>query len=174
MTDGGGPPAGADHPSVARVLVAAANADLAIEVQRFPQGTRTAVDAARAVGCGVDQIVKSLVFLAVDEPVVVLVSGADRVDPARLAAHLGIGASQVRRATGDEARAATGFSIGGIPPFGHPPHIRVVVDRGLQRHPVVWAAAGLPDAVFSVNPSELLRVARGQVAAVATVDQPAL
>ena len=96
------------------MLTAAASAGLRIEVERFPEGTRTAADAARAVGCDVAQIVKSLVFVADGDPVIALVSGADRLDPARLAAALG--ATVVRRADGDEARAATGFAIGGVPP----------------------------------------------------------
>src|SRR5690242_6423962 len=105
------------HANVGRVVAAAARAGVAIEVRRFPAGTRTAADAARAVGCDVGQIVKSLVFIADGAPVVALVSGADRLDPARLASLLG--AAAVRRADGDEARQASGFAIGGIPPFGH-------------------------------------------------------
>jgi prolyl-tRNA editing enzyme YbaK/EbsC (Cys-tRNA(Pro) deacylase) len=144
------------HPNVARVLEAARASGLAIQVERFPDGTRTAADAARAVGCEVAQIVKSLVFVADGQPLVALVSGANRVDLDRLARVSS--ASTVRKADGDEARAATGFAIGGVPPFGHAAPITVVVDRDLLSHDVVWAAAGLPDAVFAVSPSELLRV----------------
>jgi Cys-tRNA(Pro) deacylase len=150
------------HPNVERVTAAARDADLAIEVERFPDGTRTAADAARAVGCEVAQIVKSLVFLADGTAVVALVSGANRVDPSRLAA--AIGASEVRKADGDEARAATGFAIGGVPPFGHSTAVSVVVDRDLLGHETVWAAAGLPDAVFAISPAELLRASHGRVA----------
>lgn len=150
------------HPNVVRVTAAAAEAGLQIDVERFPEGTRTAEDAARAVGCQVGQIVKSLVFMADGEPVLALVSGADRLDPGRLATALG--ASEARRATGDEARAATGFAIGGVPPLGHATSLTVLVDRGLLSHETVWAAAGLPDAVFAVAPAELVRASGGRVA----------
>jgi Cys-tRNA(Pro) deacylase len=149
------------HPNVIRVVDAAAAEGLAIEVQRFPEGTRTAADAARAVGCEVAQIVKSLVFVADDRPVVALVSGANRVDPAKLAS--AVGAASARRADGDEARAATGFAIGGVPPFGHGSGTTVLVDRDLESHEVVWAAAGLPDAVFAVRPADLIRASGGTV-----------
>lgn len=153
------------HPNVDRVIGAAREAGLEISVTRFPAGTRTADDAARAVGCDVGQIVKSLVFVADGRPVVALVSGANRLDPARLAAALG--ATDVRRADGDEARHATGYAIGGVPPVGHRTALPIVVDRDLLAHEVVWAAAGLPDAVFSVAPGELVRAAGGQVAEIA-------
>jgi Cys-tRNA(Pro) deacylase len=149
------------HPNVSRVVEAAAEAGLAIEVRRFPESTRTAQDAARAVGCAVAQIVKSLVFIADDQPVIALVSGANRVDLDKLAA--AAGARGARRADGDEARAATGFAIGGVPPFGHASAATVLVDRDLVRHAVVWAAAGLPDAVFEVTPAALVRASGGTV-----------
>jgi len=152
-----------------RVIQAAAAAGLEIEVRRFPEGTRTAVDAARAVGCEVGQIVKSLVFLADGVPVVALVSGADRLDTARLGA--AVGASQVERADGDAVRAATGYAIGGVPPFGHAVPMAVVMDHRLLTHDVVWAAAGRPDAVFPIAPDDLLRASRATVADVAE-DQP--
>jgi prolyl-tRNA editing enzyme YbaK/EbsC (Cys-tRNA(Pro) deacylase) len=158
---------GSMHPNVARVADAARQAGLPIEVERFPEGTRTAADAARAVGCDVAQIVKSLVFMADDLPVLALVSGANRVDLGRLATS--VGAAGARRADGDEARAATGFAIGGVPPFGHSERIAVVVDRDLTAHEWLWAAAGLPDAVFRISPSELLRVSGGIVADLAEV-----
>lgn len=145
------------HPNVARVVAAAAGAGLAIEVRRFPEETRTAADAARAVGCEVGQIVKSLVFVADGQPVLTLLSGKHQLDPARLAAELG--ATEVRRATGDEARSATGYAIGGVPPLGHVTALPVLVDRNLLRHAVVWAAAGLPDAVFPADPNSLARAA---------------
>jgi Cys-tRNA(Pro) deacylase len=153
------------HPNVDRVVAAARDAGLELTVERFPHGTRTAADAARAVGCDVAQIVKSLVFVADGDPVIALVSGANRVDLARMATALAAGV--VRRADGDEARAATGFAIGGVPPFGHGRRLTVVVDRDLLDHDRVWAAAGLPDAVFAVAPSELVRVSAGRVADVA-------
>ena len=149
------------HPNLARVAEAARRAGLAISIRRFPEGTRTADDAARAIGCDVAQIVKSLVFMVDDQPVMALLSGADRLDPGRLAA--ATGGADVRRATGDEARAATGFAIGGVPPFGHDRHLTVLVDRGLLAHDPVWAAAGMPDAVFPISPDDLVRVSGGRV-----------
>lgn len=156
---------GQPHPNLARVLAAAASAGLAIEVQRFPEGTRTAADAARAVGCDVAQIVKSLVFMADGDPVLALLSGADRLDPELLATALG--ANVVRRADGDEARAATGFAIGGVPPIGHHRPLTVLMDEHLLAHDAVWAAAGLPDAVFRVSPRALLAASGARVAALA-------
>jgi len=153
------------HPNVARVVAAAHDAGLEIAVERFPEGTRTATDAARAVGCEVAEIVKSLVFVADDAPVVALVSGAHRVDLARLA--VVVGAAEVRKANGDEARDATGFPIGGVPPFGHSGAVTVVVDRDLLGHDRLWAAAGLPDAVFAIAPDELLRISGGRPASLA-------
>ena len=150
------------HPNVARVVAAAAEAGLPIEVRRFPQETRTAADAARAVGCDVGQIVKSLVFMADGAPVLALVSGEHQLDPARLAA--AVGASEVRRASGDEARHASGYAIGGVPPLGHASRLPVLIDRHLLRHPVVWAAAGLPDAVFPADPVALVRAAAAREA----------
>ena len=149
------------HASVSRVIYAARHAGLEITVESFPEGTRTAVDAATAIGCAADQIVKSLVFLADEAPVIALVSGADRVDLQKLGVLAG--ADAVRRASGDEARAATGFTIGGIPPFGHARPLTVLVDRGLMTHEVVWAAAGRPDAVFSIRPDDLVRASSGLV-----------
>ena len=150
------------HPNVARVVEAAAAAGLEIDVDRFPAGTRTADDAARAVGCNVSQIVKSLVFIADGSAVIALVSGANRVDPAKLAS--AVGAGKVRSADGDEARSATGVAIGGVPPFGHVRPVAVVVDGDLLAHDRVWAAAGLPDAVFAIQPDALVRVSGGRVA----------
>lgn len=150
------------HPNVARVTDAARAAGVDISVERFPEGTRTAADAARAVGCEVGQIVKSLVFMADARPVVALVSGANRVDLGRLAT--ATGATEARRADGDEARAATGFAIGGVPPFGHGSQVAVVIDRDLLAFDRVWAAAGLPDAVFAIAPDDLLRASGGTIA----------
>jgi prolyl-tRNA editing enzyme YbaK/EbsC (Cys-tRNA(Pro) deacylase) len=149
------------HPNVSRVMAAASDAGLRIEVERFPEGTRTAADAARAVGCDVAQIVKSLVFMADAAPVLALASGANRVDALRLGEALGAG--EVRRADGDEARSATGFAIGGIPPFGHDRPLVVLVDRDLLSHERLWAAAGLPDAVFAITPDALVRASGGRV-----------
>ncbi|MDP9467380.1 MAG: YbaK/EbsC family protein [Chloroflexota bacterium] len=162
MTDAGGEPL---HPNVQRVVEAAARAGLLIEVVRFPHGTRTAEDAARAVGCAVAQIVKSLIFVVDGSPVVALVSGADRLDPARLAAAMN--GTHVRRAEGDEVRAATGYAIGGVPPLGHARQLPILIDDHLLVHAEVWAAAGLPDAVFRVAPAALERAAGARRASLA-------
>ena len=163
--------AGQAHANVARVVAAAAKTGLAIRVERFPEGTRTAADVARAVGCDVAQIVKSLVFIADGDPVLALLSGADRLDPARLATAMG--ATTVRRADGDEVRAATGFAIGGVPPIGHAGSLTVLIDERLLSHDVVWAAAGLPDAVFSVSPKALQAATGARLASLAvTNDAP--
>ena len=129
-----------------------AGMDTGIAVKEFPAGTRTAVDAARAVGCDVGQIVKSLVFVAAGRPVVALVSGANRLDEKRLAAVAG---EPVLKADAEIARSATGYSIGGVPPFGHATDIPVFMDRDLLSYEVVWAAAGRPDSVFQIAPDRL-------------------
>jgi prolyl-tRNA editing enzyme YbaK/EbsC (Cys-tRNA(Pro) deacylase) len=126
--------------------------DAGLAVMEFPAGTRTAVDAARAVGCDVGQIVKSLVFVAAGRPVVALVSGANRLDEKRLAAVAG---EPVLKADAETARNATGYSIGGVPPFGHATEVPVFMDRDLLGYEVVWAAAGRPDSVFQIAPDRL-------------------
>jgi prolyl-tRNA editing enzyme YbaK/EbsC (Cys-tRNA(Pro) deacylase) len=128
------------------------------EVRRFPEGTRTAEDAARAIGCSLGQIVKSLVFLAAGRPVVALVSGANRLDTARLA---GLAGDPVVKADAEATRVATGYAIGGVPPFGHAHPLAVYVDRDLLGYAVVWAAAGRPDSVFAVTPVRLLEMSGG-------------
>src|SRR5438105_13086859 len=123
MTDGDESGAPGWHANVGRVLAAAEEAGLNIEIRRFPEGTRTAADAARAVGCDVSQIVKSLVFVAGEEPVLALVSGSERADPGRLAAALAADGTSagvaIRRATADEARETSGFAYRGIAPISH-------------------------------------------------------
>ncbi len=130
-------------------------------MEHFPAGTRTAVDAANAIGCEVGQIVKSLVFVAAGRPVVALVSGANRLDERRLASVAGM---PVTKADAAIARTATGYSIGGVPPFGHATEIPVYLDRDLLRHGVVWAAAGRPDSVFEISPQRLLELSNAEIA----------
>ena len=154
-----------EHPNVARVRAHAAERGTRIEPQRFAQTTRTAGDAAREIGCTVAEIVKSLVFIADDRPIVVLCSGADRVDEQRL--RVALGALVARRATADEEKAATGFPIGGVAPFAHARPCRVIADARLLGHAQVWAAAGLPDTVFPIAPGRLVEIAGAEVAAVA-------
>jgi prolyl-tRNA editing enzyme YbaK/EbsC (Cys-tRNA(Pro) deacylase) len=147
--------------AIGRFEAAAANSGVRLEIVRFPEGTRTAADAAQAIGCDVGQIVKSLVFVADGEAFLALTSGANRADTARLAALLG--ATSVRRADADEVRAATGFAIGGTPPFGHPQVLPVLIDRDLATFDEVWAAAGTPDAVFRLSPGDLIAASGGRV-----------
>jgi prolyl-tRNA editing enzyme YbaK/EbsC (Cys-tRNA(Pro) deacylase) len=134
--------------------------DLEIEVRSFPEGTRTAEDAARAIGCQVGQIVKSLVFTANGAPIVALVSGSNRVDTGKLGEVAG---GPVGKADAETVRSATGYAIGGVPPFGHATKLPVFVDRHLLTHEVVWAAAGRPDAVFPIQPARLRELAGGIV-----------
>jgi prolyl-tRNA editing enzyme YbaK/EbsC (Cys-tRNA(Pro) deacylase) len=129
-------------------------------VIELADSARTAAQAAAACGVGVGQIVKSLVFLAGDEPILVLVSGANQADEWRLAALSG---QSVRRADADAVRAYTGYAIGGVPPVGHPRPLRVFIDADLLGYDRLIAAAGTPHAVFPVTPAELCRVTGGAV-----------
>ncbi len=145
-----------------RVVAAAAEHDITIEPRQFTEGTRTAQEAADAIGCDVGQIVKSLVFLLDGEPVLALVSGANRLDEAKLAAALR--GTTVSRADADGVKAATGFSIGGIPPFGHATRLPTAVDEDLLAYDVVWAAAGTAHDNFPIAPGDLLRASGGTAA----------
>ena len=131
-------------------------AGLDLDVRRFPEGTRTAEDAARAIGCEVAQIVKSLVFTLDGRPIVALVSGANRLDPKCLP-------GRVERADAELARRATGYAIGGVPPFGHAEPLAVFMDADLERFEVVWAAAGRPDSVFPIAPLRLRELSGAEV-----------
>jgi prolyl-tRNA editing enzyme YbaK/EbsC (Cys-tRNA(Pro) deacylase) len=148
-------------------FVEALEADgVAIEVTHFPDGTRTAADAAAAIGCDVGAIVKSLIFVVDGAgPVLALTSGANRVDVERLGAHFG---GRARRAKADEARDATGYAIGGTPPFGHPAPLPAVCDPALLQYDQVWAAAGTPDTVFPLTPARLLELSGAAVVDVTT------
>ena len=146
---------------------ALAEHDLSVEILEFPESTRTAAEAARAVGATVAQIVKSLLFIADERPVLVLASGANRVDLKKLAGL--VAASRVEKATAEITRALTGFSIGGVPPVGHPTVLPVVLDETLLQHRVVYAAAGTPHAVFAIDPRALVRATGGVVANIAEV-----
>jgi Cys-tRNA(Pro) deacylase len=148
--------------STNRFTEAARGLGLDIQVREFPEGTRTAEEAARAVGVEVGQIVKSLVFLADGLPVICLVSGANRLSPARLATVTG--SQDVKRADANQAREATGYAVGGVPPFGHSKPLPVYCDRDLLQYTEVWAAAGTPMAVFAVAPHRLAEVSGAQVA----------
>ncbi|ROQ68406.1 prolyl-tRNA editing enzyme YbaK/EbsC (Cys-tRNA(Pro) deacylase) [Streptomyces sp. 840.1] len=148
----------AAHPRFAEAL---RELGLEVEIRRFPEATRTAAEAAAAVGCALSEIVKSLIFEADGVPVLVLMDGSSRVDMERLRAELG--AVKVRRPGADVVREATGYAIGGVPPFGHRTRTRVLADRGLLAHEVVWAAAGTPYTVFPLDPATLIEHAGGTV-----------
>lgn len=135
---------------------AASHLGLEIRVRVFPEGTKTAVDAAQAVGCDVSAIVKSLVFTVDGRAVVALVPGDRRLDPAKLAE--AAGGNEARRASLEVVREATGYVAGGTPPLGYPEPIPVFADEGLRRNETVWAAAGTPTTVFPISPDELARV----------------
>ena len=150
------------HPNVARVVAAARERGLEITTKRFPEGTKTAQDAANAIGVSVGQIVKSLVFAVDGEIVMAYVSGANQLDEKKLAQ--AAGGMKCSRVDADAVREATGFPIGGVPPFGHSTQLRVFVDPDLLQYDEVWAAAGTWNDVFPIAPNDLLR-ASGAIAA---------
>jgi prolyl-tRNA editing enzyme YbaK/EbsC (Cys-tRNA(Pro) deacylase) len=128
--------------------------ELTSRIRRFPDETRTAAEAAAAIGCELSQICKSLIFAADGVPVLVLVDGASRVDVDLVRRELM--AAKVTRARADVVRETTGYAIGGVPPFGHRTRTRVLADRSLLEHDVVWAAAGTPYTVFPMEPKALI------------------
>lgn len=149
------------HPTTKRVAEALAQLGVETKIIEFSQGTRTAQEAADAIGTTLAQIVKSLVFLADDRPVLALVSGVNRLDVQKL--RQAFGATKVVRADADAVRAATGYAIGGVPPVGHTQALPVVMDQDLTRYEVVYAAAGTPFAVFAITPGQLQQVSRAQL-----------
>jgi prolyl-tRNA editing enzyme YbaK/EbsC (Cys-tRNA(Pro) deacylase) len=148
--------------SARRVVDAAARSGVTIEVVEFPEGTRTATDAADAVGCAVDQIVKSMIFDADGEIVLALTSGTHQVDPEALARV--VGAARCGRADPEQVRTTTGFAIGGVPPVGHEHPVRTWIDPHLLTFDRVWAAAGTPRHVFPISPQTLVEVTGAQPA----------
>jgi prolyl-tRNA editing enzyme YbaK/EbsC (Cys-tRNA(Pro) deacylase) len=140
-------------PKVEIVVAAGKALGIVVEPRRFPGGTRTAADAAAAVGCDVAQIVKSLVFGSDKGVLLFLVSGASRLDLELGAQAAGV--NTLNKADAEEAKRATGFSIGATPPFGHPEPIPTFMDEDLLRFPEVWAAAGTNDSVFPLSPQVL-------------------
>jgi Cys-tRNA(Pro) deacylase len=149
------------HPNTLRVIAAARDAGLEITTRRFPEGTKTAADAATAIGVTVGQIVKSLVFGVDDEIVMALVSGSNQLDEKKLA--LAAGGAKCARVDADAVRDATGYPIGGVPPFGHSTQLRVFVDPDLLQYDEVWAAAGTWNDNFGAAPADIVRVAGGVV-----------
>ncbi|WP_189855596.1 YbaK/EbsC family protein [Streptomyces poonensis] len=160
------------HPQFAAALRELGLDHLNDRIRRFPDATRTAAEAAAAIGCGLSQICKSLVFAAWGSPllersrelgggvpVLVLMDGASRVDVELVRRELGAG--KVTRAKADVVRETTGYAIGGVPPFGHRTRTRVLADRALLEHETVWAAAGTPHTVFPMDPKSLIAHAGG-------------
>ncbi|GAA2546749.1 MULTISPECIES: YbaK/EbsC family protein [Streptomyces] len=147
------------HPRFAEALREMGLAEVTGRIRRFPEATRTAAEAAAAIGCELSQICKSLVFAADGAPVLVLMDGASRVDVERVRQELGAG--KVTRAKADIVRETTGYAIGGVPPFGHRTRTRVLADRSLLDHDLVWAAAGTPYTVFPMEPKTLIAHAGG-------------
>ena len=153
------------HPNTLRVIAAAREAGLEITTRRFPEGTKTAADAAAAIGVSVGQIVKSLVFAVDGEIVMAYVSGANQLDEKKLAA--AAGGKKCSRVDAEAVRAATGYPIGGVPPFGHATQLRIFIDPDLLQYDgvndMVWAAAGTWNDNFAIAPNDLVRVSGGVV-----------
>lgn len=147
------------HPQIQAVTTALAAAGVTGELRILPEGVRTAAAAAEAVGCPVGAIANSLVFDADGEPILILTSGAHRVDTDRIARANGL--PTLRKAAPDFVRTHTGQVIGGVAPLGHPRPLRTFVDRWLADHDPVWAAAGHPHAVFATTFDELIEVTGG-------------
>ena len=154
---------GALKGSAQRVQAALDAHGLAAEVREFPASTRTSAEAAAAIGCSVGQIAKSLVFRAreSDRVVMVIASGANRVDEKAVAARLG---EPIGRADADFVRERTGYAIGGVPPVGHREPLPTLIDRDLLGFDEIWAAAGTPNAVFRLRPADLVALTGGDVA----------
>ena len=149
------------HPNVVRVMEAARERGLEITTKRFPEGTKTAADAAGAIGVSVGQIVKSLVFGVDTEIVMALVSGSNQLDEKKLA--LAAGGAKCSRVDADAVRAATGYPIGGVPPLGLATKLRIFMDPDLLQYDEVWAAAGTWNDVFPISPSDLVSASHGVV-----------
>ena len=147
-----------------RFTAAASQHGVVPDITRFPDDTRTAEDAAAAIGCDVAQIVKSLVFAIDGSPILVLTSGANQVATDKVGELL---SGSVERADAKLVRATTGYAIGGVPPFGHENPVPTLIDRDLMSHEIVWGAAGTPDTVFPITPAELARTTGARVEDVA-------
>ncbi|WNM23260.1 YbaK/EbsC family protein [Demequina capsici] len=144
------------HPRVQQVQAALHAGGVDVTVRQIDESTPTAAAAADYLGCDVGAIANSLLFMADDEPILVLTSGAHRVDTGHLAER--IGAARVRRASADQVVAATGQVIGGVAPVGHPAPIRTYLDVALLEYDELWAAAGIPASLFAITYAELLHV----------------
>lgn len=155
------PDSSEEHRSVQNVRAALEAVGLETEVRHIPDGARTAAEAAAALGVDVGAIANSLVFVADDEPILVMTSGGHRVDTAALAERIGVAA--IGRATPDIVKAATGQVIGGVAPVGHPAPLRTYIDPALEQFPELWAAAGHSHSVFRLDYAELVRITGGTV-----------
>jgi prolyl-tRNA editing enzyme YbaK/EbsC (Cys-tRNA(Pro) deacylase) len=149
------------HPAAERVQRTLRELGFGVQVQELPQSTRTAKEAAAAVGVTVGQIVKSLVFVAGDEPVLVCASGSNRISVEKLSQLVG---KPVRQASPEEVKETTGFAIGGVPPVGHVRKLKTFIDRDLLHYDEIWAAGGTPRAVFRTTPDALIQMTQGDVA----------
>jgi prolyl-tRNA editing enzyme YbaK/EbsC (Cys-tRNA(Pro) deacylase) len=165
------------HRNAALVVAAAHQQNVEIHVQRFPEGTRTAAEAAAAVGVGLGQIVKSLIFAVGDSPadpdariVLAMVSGANNLDERKLAA--AASTKKAWRVDADAVRLATGFAVGGVAPFGHPAKLETWIDDDLIGYSEVWAAAGTPEYVFPIAPTTLVLLTDATVSDLAKRAKP--
>jgi prolyl-tRNA editing enzyme YbaK/EbsC (Cys-tRNA(Pro) deacylase) len=149
-------------PSAQKVQEALSQAGVQLQVVELPASTRTSAEAAQAVGCQVGQIAKSLVFKTSDtqKPILVIASGANRVDEAKVGARLG---EAIGKADADFVRSRTGFVIGGVPPVGHTEALNTFIDEDLLNYQQIWAAAGTPNAVFPLTPTDLIQITQGEV-----------
>lgn len=143
-----------------------AAAGITAPIHELPASTRTAAEAAEALGCEVGAIASSLLFVADDEPVLVMTSGRHRVDPVQLGAALGV--DHVRLASAERVRSVTGQAIGGVAPTGHPEPIRTVIDETLQQHSTIWSAAGTPHTVMALKFTDLITLTNGTRVVVAS------
>ncbi len=148
------------RPSVEKVAKALSGAGISVEIREFAESTRTAEEAAAAIGVSVGQIVKSLVFLAGDQPILALVSGESRASTQKLAELTG---RAIARPDADTVRRLTGFAIGGIPPIGHTLQLLTFCDPTLLQYQTVWAAAGTHNSVFALSPSQLVSLTQAQI-----------
>jgi Cys-tRNA(Pro) deacylase len=157
------------HPNIERVRAALHEQGIEAQPVEFAESTRTSADAAAAIGTTVAQIAKSLIFQADGQPVLVIASGANRVDTKKLGALLN---AKMTRADADVVRAATGFPIGGVPPVGHATALRTLIDADLLTFDSIWAAAGTPNAVFQTTPADLVTMTGGKVADIKEAPKP--
>ena len=149
------------HPTAERFIKTVQEKyDIEIDLKEFDEGTKTAADAADSIGCELAQIAKSIVMQAGDELVVVITSGVNHVDEEKLAEKLGVNPETVSSANPDQVKEELGWGIGGVPPFAHYSNPKIFLDSHLQTFDIIWAAAGTPNAVFSIEPEKLKKVTK--------------